>query len=224
MRIFNCGVGYQGTADSYLRLRRELSQRTDVEVCLYVFIRDHVRRAACPYSLIYREGKRPRFALTDGQLRYLGRAGDTRSPVSRINTFLLRRSALYRTIHPRYRPDDADLALAAALINAMQRECISHGNCRFVLVHWPTPAELNPDQKEDWHPWLRDWLLDFRESGIEFVDGLSLMEAHLHSTGEPYGDYYVLDDDHPNPRFTDLMGSWVHEALRDAPQASGAKR
>jgi len=162
--------------------------------------------------LLHQGKNRPRFTLIEGMLRYLGRAGDPCSFVSRVNISSLQCSALC----PRYRPNRADLDLTAALIQAMKRECDSYGHCQFVMVHWPGKDELNRNPAGMWQQSLPDCLVEIRRSEVAFVDGAARMKTHLGSMGELPDEYFIPRDIHPNARFAERVAGWVDEALRDA--------
>ena len=211
VRVFSLARRGRSTADSLRYLQAHLDEGPAPTLVIYFMIDDHIRRNACPDSLTAHAwgSKRPHYQLNDGQLVFLGRAGDTLSLIGRLNVNLHQRSQIWKRLFGNWKTSEKSIELTLALLKELDRTCRDHG-ARLVIVTLPTnkfPSEAFEAIRKG-----------MAEANIENLD----LETRL---AEMPGDakdkrmrYFIDGDPHPNARGAKLFADWVADFLRDDAQ------
>lgn len=193
VRLFNFGIRNAGPSDALIHLRRKLESGERPQRCVYLFMSDHLRRAALPYWTVAIQPERPRFVIRDSQVVHLGKAGDTiRDFRDQLRVNMAGRSEIYRRVMGQWTPDDSAIELVAALTVAMRDAATEHGGA-FTVASLPTesgnPGKHIPRLKERWR-----------------AQGLDVVECDLGETDESY----FLADGHPSALGARYFAEAIH--------------
>jgi hypothetical protein len=209
-RVYNYGVNGYGTADVYLYLRDRVRGQEQLGLCVYFMIDHHLERTACTDALLSSDwGKeKPRFRLDGGRLHHEGRAYETLSPLRRLHVNTLARSHLYRRAHQSlatpWSAGDQVLDLAETLIAGMATACPG----RFALVLLPEHVGGATEPID-----LKLWQSKLQRRGVLVLDLRERFHEHVAVEGSTASDYFYSDN-HPRPRFDQLMANWLDDYLR----------
>jgi hypothetical protein len=208
VRVFNYGIEAQGTADALIRMQRVLAEHPDTQLCVYLMIYDHFRRAGCPDSLTAGFGREaPRFVLEGDELKHVGKAERTLAVPNKIHVKLLRQSLLYGRLSGHWKNDEPTRRLTARLIQEMDRTCRDNG-ARFAMV-------ILPDQRSE-EAWdsteMVEWTQSLSQGGIQILDCESRFAEFLENSEANRDDYFHAES-HPNRDYTRIVGSWIADFL-----------
>jgi hypothetical protein len=208
-RVVNLGVNGYGPGDVALYLPQRLRDPEEIELCLYVMIEDHFRRAENHYSVTMLEWGRykPRLRVEDGELRYVGPAYESLGFLGKLDIDLHETSFIYSAVTPPWSLRPPAMELTRAMILDMERRTSERG-ARFVLAIGPQVDPSQPRMQE-----LDAWIADLRGRGVTVLDYRGRFFEALEPSGETLDDYF-LSNYHPRRAYNERIAGWLDADLR----------